>query len=136
MSQFNDLAMKNNIDLDDCIIFVHGNDEILAVNVRNVGIRQRQDDTMGVNFEISPAKTKELENFFTSFANGEKFYYNISQTGYRPVYYRGLSSVTRKVSSTSEDIFRITLIMQKAIVEPEDSYFEPTCECCKFCHIE
>ena len=136
MSDFNDLAYENNIDLDDCIIFVKDNDQVLAVDIKNVGIRQRQDDTMGVNFTLTPQKTKELENFFSMFVSGEKFYFNISQTGYRPVYYRGLSPITKKVSSSDDAIFMITLLMQKAIVAPDDSYFEPTCECCRFCHID
>lgn len=135
MTQFNDLAIENNIDLNECVIFVKDDNQVLAVNTRNVGIKQRQDDTMGVNFTITPKETKELENFFNKFSTGEKFYFNISQTGYRPVYYRGLSPITKKVS-TGEEAFMITLFMQKAIVEPDDSYFEPTCECCEFCHID
>ena len=51
MVQFNDLAIENNINLDECVIFVKDNNQVLAVNTRNVGIKQRQDDTMGVNFK-------------------------------------------------------------------------------------
>jgi alpha-L-rhamnosidase len=78
----------------------------------------------------------ELEEYFNRFATGEKFYFDISQTGYRPVYYRGLSPMTKEVSKEYQPKFNITLFAQKAIVEPEDSYFAPTCACCQFCHIE
>jgi hypothetical protein len=43
--------------------------------------------------------------------------------------------MTKEVSKEYEPKFNITLFAQKAIVEPEDSYFAPTCACCEFCHI-
>ena len=135
MVKLNDVAMENNVNLDECVVFIRGNDDILAVDVGSVKIRQRSDDTMGFVFSISPKEALKLEEFFAQFANGEKFYFDISQTGYRPVYYRGLSAMTKEVSNEYHPKFNITLFAQKAIVEPEDSYFEPTCACCEFCHI-
>ena len=41
-----------------------------------------------------------------------------------------------RISNEYHPKFTVTLFAQKAIVEPEDSYFEPTCACCEFCHIE
>jgi hypothetical protein len=135
MVKLNDVAMENNVNLDDCVVFIRGNDDILAVDVGSVKIRQRSDDTMGFVFSISPKEALKLEEFFAQFANGEKFYFDISQTGYRPVYYRGLSEMTKEVSVEYEPKFNITLIAQKAIVVPDDNYFEPSCECCEFCHL-
>ena len=136
MTQFSDLAKENNIDLDDSIIFIRDNDDVLAVNIKYIGIKQRQDTTMGVNFSITPKEAMELVKYFDKFATGEKFYYNISQTGYRPVYYRGLSPIRKEANHEDSSRFNITLMMQPAIVEPEDNYFEPSCDCCDFCHIE
>lgn len=135
MTKLGDVARENNVNLDECIVFVRGTDDILAVDISNVKIRQRSDDTMGFVFSIAPKQTLELEKFFTKFAAGEKFYFNISDTGYRPVYYRGLSPINKEVSVEYEPKFNITLFAQKAIVAPDDNYFEPTCECCEFCHI-
>ena len=135
MTNLDDVAHDNNVNLEDSVVFVKGNEDILAVDIRSLGIKQRADDTMGVRFSLTPKQTKELEKFFAKFQNGEKFYFNISQTGYRPVYYRGLSPITKEVSREYESKFNVTLFMQKAIVVPDDNYFEPTCECCKFCHI-
>ena len=115
---------------------MRGEDDILAVDITNAGIRQRSDDTMGFTFSITPKQALALEEYFNRFATGEKFYFDISQTGYRPVYYRGLSPMTKEVSSEYHPKFNITLFAQKAIVEPEDSYFEPSCACCEFCHID
>ena len=135
MTNLDDVAQDNNVNLEDSVVFVKGNDDILSVDINSVGIKQRADDTMGVRFSLTPKQTKELEGFFSKFQNGEKLYFNISQTGYRPVYYRGLSPITKEVSSDYDSKFSVTLFMQKAIAVPDDNYFEPTCECCQFCHI-
>ncbi len=136
MTQLNDVARENDVSLEDCVVFIRGNDDILAVDINNLGIKQRSDDTMGFVFSITPKQALDLEKFFSQFATGEKFYFNISQTGYRPIYYRGLSPMTKEVSVEYEPKFNITLLAQKAIVVPDDNYFEPTCDCCKFCHID
>ena len=60
------------------LIFVRGNDDILSVDIANVKIRQRSDDTMGITFSITPKQALALEEFFNKFATGEKFYFNIS----------------------------------------------------------
>lgn len=135
MTNLNDVAIDNDVILEDSIVFVKGEDDILAVGINNVGIKQRADDTMGIRFSLTPKQTKDLERYFTKFQNGEKLYFNISQTGYRPVYYRGLSPITKEVSTEYESKFNVTVFLQKAIVVPDDNYFEPTCECCSFCHI-
>ena len=135
MTELNDIAKENDVNLEECIVFVRGSDDILAVDISNVKIRQRSDDTMGITFSISPKQTLNLEKFFNKLTTGEKFYFDISQTGYRPVYYRGLSPINKEVSEEYDPKFNITLFAQKAIVEPDDSYFAPTCACCEFCHI-
>ena len=135
MTELNDIARENDVNLDESIVFVKGNDDILAVGVDSVRIRQRSDDTMAFIFSIFPKEALKLEEFFNKFNNGEKFYFDITQTGYRPVYYRGLSAVNKEISQEYESKFNIMLFAQKAIVEAEDSYFEPTCACCEFCHI-
>ena len=135
MTELIDIARENDVNLEDCVIFVRGKDDILAVDISNAKIRQRSDDTMGFTFSITPKQTLKLEEYFNRFATGEKFYFNISETGYRPAYYRGLSPINKEVSSNHESKFNITLFAQKAIVEPDDSYFAPTCACCEFCHI-
>ena len=135
MTGLDDIAKDNEVNLDDSVVFVRGSEDILSVDINAVSIMQRSDDTMGVKFSLSPKQTLDLEEFFNQFQNGEKFYFNISQTGYRPVYYRGLSPIAKEISKEYEPKFNVTLFMQKAIVVPDDNYFEPTCECCKFCHI-
>lgn len=135
MTELRDIAYENNVDLENCVVFVRGKDDILTVDISNAGIKQRSDGTMGFTFSISPKQALDLEKYFNRFTSGEKFYFNISQTGYRPVYYRGLSPMTKEVSQEYYPKFNITLFAQKAIVEAEDSYFEPTCSCCEFCHI-
>lgn len=135
MTELNDIAKENDVNLEECIVFVRGSEDILAVDISNVKIRQRSDDTMGITFSISPKQTLDLEKFFNKLNTGEKFYFDISQTGYRPVYYRGLSPINKEVSEEYDPKFNITLFAQKAIVEPDDSYFAPTCTCCEFCYI-
>ena len=136
MTDLKDIALENDVNLENCVVFIRGKDDILAVDISNAGIRQRSDDTMGFTFSITPKQALALEEYFNRFTTGEKFYFDISQTGYRPVYYRGVSPMTKEVSTGEESKFKITLFAQKAIVEPEDSYFAPTCACCEFCHIE
>lgn len=135
MSELDDLALKENVNLDECIVFTKDGGDILAVNIRYVGIKQRQDKLMSVNFSLSPKQALKLEEFFSSFNNGEMFYYDISQTGNIPVNYRGLSNVTKKASTDADSIFEISLIMQPAQSMPNDNYFDPSCSCCTLHHI-
>ena len=80
MSLLNDLAEKENINLDECIVFTKDGGDSLAVNTRYIGIRQRQDKLMSVNFSMSPRQVKQLDEFFADLNSGELFYYDISQT--------------------------------------------------------
>ena len=64
MTSLSDIARDNDVNLEDSVVFVKGEDDILAVDIKNVGIKQRADDTMGVRFSITPKQTKELEKFF------------------------------------------------------------------------
>ena len=135
MSELNDLALRENINLDECIVFVKDGRDNLAVNVDFVGIKQRQDKLMGVNFTMSPKQVKQLDEFFSDVHAGELLYYDISRTGFIPVNYRGLSNVTRKVSTDSDAIFEVTLLIEPAHNVPRDNYFAPTCACCSLHHI-
>ena len=135
MSDLIDLALQENIDLYECIVFTKDNGDILAVNTRYVGIKQRQDKLMSVNFTMSPKQVKQLEEFFSDVNTGAMFYYDISQTGNIPVNYRGLSKVTKKVTNNPDALFEVSLIMQPAQNMPKDNYFDPTCGCCTLHHI-
>ena len=55
MTELKDIAEQNDVDLENCVVFVRGNDDILAVDISNAGIRQRSDDTMGFTFSITPS---------------------------------------------------------------------------------
>lgn len=114
MYELDDLALKENVNLFDCIVFTKDDGNILAVNTKYVGIKQRQDKLMGVNFTMSPKQVKQLEEFFSNVNNGEMFFYDICQTGNIPVNYRGLSKVTKKVSNDPDALFEVSLIMQPA----------------------
>lgn len=135
MSVLNDLSVRENINLDECIVFTKDNGDSLAVNIKYVSIKQRQDKLMGVNFSLLPKQVKQLEEFFSNVNVGELFYYDISQTGIIPVNYRGLSKVIKKRSTQSESIFEITLLIQPAQNMPRDNYFNPSCDCCTLYHI-
>ncbi|MBR0270435.1 MAG: hypothetical protein IJQ68_00345 [Methanobrevibacter sp.] len=132
MSDLKDLAKNENVNLDDCIVFTKDGGDALAVNIAYVGIKQRQDKLMSVNFSMSPQKVKQLDEFFSDVNSGALFYYDISQTGSIPVNYRGLSNVTKKVSNNPDAIFEVSLLMQTAQNVPKDSYLDPTCDCCSF----
>ena len=135
MSVLNDLSVRENINLDECIVFTKDNGDSLAVNIKYVSIKQRQDKLMGVNFSLLPKQVKQLEEFFSNVNVGELFYYDISQTGIIPVNYRGLSKIIKKRSTQSESIFEITLLIQPAQNMPRDNYFNPSCDCCTLHHI-
>lgn len=135
MSELTDLALKDNINLDECIVFTKDDGDILAVNIKYVRIKQRQDKLMGVNFSMSPKQVKQLGEFFSNVNAGELFYYDISQTGIIPVNYRGMSNVIKKRSTQAESTFEVSLLMQPAQNMPKDNYFNPSCGCCTLHHI-
>lgn len=89
MTQLKEIVEKENINLDEYVTFVTDNQKVLAANVKYVKIKQRQDHLMGITFTINPKQLKEVNEFFDSLTSGERIYYNISQTGYIPVNYRG-----------------------------------------------
>lgn len=109
MVDLKDIAQENDVELENCVVFVRGREDILAVDIFNAGIRQRSDDTMAFTFSLAPKQALKLEEYFGKFATGEKFYFDISQTGYRPVYYRGLSPITKEVSKEYDAKFNVTL---------------------------
>ena len=135
MTELKEYAQQRDVNLEDCVVFIRGENDILAVDVNSIKIKQRTDDTMAFKFSIEPKEALQLEEFFTRFETGEKFYFDITQTGYRPIYYRGISAVNKEVNLEDDSKFNISLFAQKAIVEAEDSYFAPTCTGCAFCHI-
>ena len=38
MTELKDIAKENDVDLENCVVFVRGNDDILAVDISNAGI--------------------------------------------------------------------------------------------------
>lgn len=135
MTQLKDIVKKDNINLDEYVTFVIDNGNVLAVNVKYVKIKQRQDRLMGITFNINPKQMKEVNNFFNFLTSGEKIFYNISQTGYIPVNYRGMLPISKNVTNNPEETFSITILVDPAINIPKDSYAEPTCDNCMFNHI-
>jgi hypothetical protein len=39
MVELKDIAQENDVDLENCVVFVRGKDDILAVDITNAGIR-------------------------------------------------------------------------------------------------
>ena len=135
MVELKDIAQENNIDLYESMVFIRDNNDILAVDINKSGIKQRSDDTMAITFSLLPKEALKLEEYFNRFNSGEKFFYDITQTGYRPAYYRGLSPISKEISLEDEAKFNVTLYAEKAIAEADDTYFAPTCEGCEFCMV-
>ncbi len=124
------------LNLEEYVTFVSDNNEGLAVNVKYVKIKQRQDHLMGITFTINPKQLKEVNEFFSSLTSGERIFYNISQTGYIPVNYRGMLPISKNVTDNPEKTFSVTVMADQAIDIPKDTYQEPTCENCIFHHIK
>ena len=69
MTNLGDVAKDNNVNLEDSVVFVKGDDDILSVDIKNVGIKQRADDTMGVRFSsTSKLLIFELTQFSSAIA--------------------------------------------------------------------
>ena len=78
----------------------------------------------------------QVNEFFSSLTSGERIFYNISQTGYIPVNYRGMLPISKNVTNNPEETFSVTIMVDPAIDIPKDTYQEPTCENCIFHHIK
>ena len=102
MTQLKEIVKKENINLDEYVTVVTDNQEVLAANVKYVKIKQRQDHLMGITFTINPKQLKDVNEFFDSLTSGERIYYNISQTGYIPVNYRGMLPISKNVTHNPE----------------------------------
>ena len=79
---------------------------------------------------------KEVNEFFDSLTSGERIYYNISQTGYIPVNYRGMLPISKNVTHNPEETFSITVMVDPAVTIPKDTYEEPVCDSCVFHYIK
>ena len=60
MVELKDIAEKNNIDLEDCIVFVRGENDILAVDSTHAGIKQRTDNVMAFQKQDLDQHTTEV----------------------------------------------------------------------------
>ena len=101
-------------ELTDCIIFIKKNYRVLAVDINNLSIRQRDEDSIDFIFSTSPNDIGIIEKFFTRFDSGEKIYYNISKTGYRAVHFKGISFINKIIDDSVK--FNITLFTVKSSV--------------------
>ena len=136
MTQLKEIVEKENINLDEYVTFVTDNQKVLAANVKYVKIKQRQDHLMGITFTINPKQLKEVNEFFDSLTSGERIYYNISQTGYISVNYRGMLPISKNVTHNPEETFSITVMVDPAVTIPKDTYEEPVCDSCVFHYIK
>lgn len=112
-------------ELIRCIMFIKKNYEVLAVDIANYRIRRRDDETMDFIFSALPKDIHVIEKYFNNFYSGEKFYCNISDTGYRPLYFKGVSVVSKLIVGEDLHQHNITLFTLKGTVRPETFYFVP-----------
>ena len=124
------------VNLEDYITFQKENGESLAVNIKYVGIKQRQDHLLSMNFPTLPKFLKEIIDFFDDVGDVGNLAYNISNTGFVPVNFRGLSPVVREPSPDRDVIFSMSLLLDPVKNVPKDSYYDPTCGTCPFHHID
>lgn len=124
------------VNLEDYITFQKENGESLAVNIKYVGIKQRQDHLLSMNFHTLPKFLKEIIDFFDDVGDVGNLAYNISNTGFVPVNFRGLSPVVREPSPDRDVIFSMSLLLDPVKNVPKDSYYDPTCGTCPFHHID
>ena len=99
------------VNLEDYITFQKENGESLAVNIKYVGIKQRQDHLLSMNFHTLPKFLKEIIDFFDDVGDVGNLAYNISNTGFVPVNFRGLSPVVREPSPDRDVIFSMSLLL-------------------------
>ena len=124
------------MNLDDYITIQKENGESLAVNIKYVGLKQRQDHLLSMNFHTLPKFLKEIIDFFDDVGDVGNLAYNISNTGFVPVNFRGLSPVVREPSPDRDVIFSMSLLLDPVKNVPKDSYYDPTCGTCPFHHID
>ena len=86
--------------------------DVLAIKTKYIGIKQRQDRMMSINFNVSPPQMKEIEGFFEGTNDFDTLYYDISQTGSIPINFRGMSSVTRNVGADNDTIFSLYILLE------------------------
>jgi hypothetical protein len=125
-----------NINLEDYVTFQKDSGDTLAVNMKYIGVKQRQDHLMSFNFHLLPKKMKEIIDFFDDVNNVGNLAYDIAKTGFVPVNFRGLSPVVREPSPDRDVIFSMSLLLEPVKELPKDTYFDPTCGSCPFHHID
>ena len=130
------ILKDEDVNLEDYVAFQKASGDTLAVNIKYVGIKQRQDHLMSFNFHALPIHLKEIIQFFDDVDNVGDLAYDISKTGYVPVNFRGLSPVVREPNSDREVMFSMSLVLELVKAEAKESYFDPTCGNCPFHHID
>ena len=60
MTDLNDIAKENDVNLENSVVFVRGEDDILSVDLFNASIKQKSDDTMGFTFSITVLRWKSV----------------------------------------------------------------------------
>lgn len=128
---FEDIIKKENINLDNYITFQKDDGETIAINTDYVGIKQRQDKLMTFTIHATPKYMMEIEEYFKTVNNVGNLKYNITNTGFIPVNFRGLSPIKIEPTSDSENKFTMSILLEPVETE-KDSYQDPTCENCIF----
>ncbi len=126
-----EIVKKENIALEDYVSFQKDNGDILAINTNYVKIKQRQDKLMGFTINATPKYIKEIIEYFDDVNNVGELKYNISNTGFVPVNFRGLTPVKIQPQSQTENKFKISLLFEPVKYQ-KDTYEDSCCDTCVF----
>lgn len=130
-STFDEIIKKENINLEDYVTFQKDNGETIAINTDYVKIKQRQDKLMGFTINATPKHIKEIIKYFDDVNNVGELKYNISNTGFIPINFRGLTPVKIQPQSQTENKFKISLLFEPVKYQ-KDTYEDSCCDTCIF----
>lgn len=128
---FEEIIKRENINLENYITFQKDNGEILAINTDYIKIKQRQDKLMSFTVNATPKYMKEITEYFDDVNNVGELRYNISNTGFIPINFRGITPIKIKPNSETENKFVMSLLFEPVKYQ-KDTYETPTCETCIF----
>lgn len=126
-----EIIKKENINLEDYVTFQKDNGETIAINTNYIKIKQRQDKLMSFIINATPKHIKEIIPYFDDVNNVGELKYNISDTGFIPVNFRGLTPIKIQPQSQTENKFKISLLFEPVKYQ-KDTYEDSCCDTCIF----
>jgi len=100
-------------EISENIIFKRNSGEKIEVPQKFVGLKNKQNGLLAVNFRTPPEKIDDIKTFFVGFRSSEPLTYDIGNTGKVKCYFKGISPLLKQTSETGLEYSFLSVTLQE-----------------------